>query len=38
MVNYQPIKFSGHNNCGNDDLLILVVEKQNSTCFHLILL
>ena len=32
MVSHYPVKFGGHSHCGGGDIVLLAVEKQDSTC------
>ena len=34
MVSHHPAKFGGYRHCGNGDMMVLVVEGQDSTCPH----
>ena len=34
MVSHHPAKFGGPRRCGSGDLIFLVVEEQDSTCFR----
>ena len=32
MVSNHPAKFGSHKHCGSSDLMLLVIEEQDSTC------
>ena len=32
MVGYHSAKFGGHRHCDNEDIMFLVVEKEDSRC------
>ena len=32
MVSNHPAKFGSHKHCGSRDLMLLVIEEQDSTC------
>ena len=34
MVSHCPAKFSDHGHCGNGDIVVLVVEEEDSRSFH----
>ena len=35
MVNHHPAKFGTHRHCGSGDIILLVVEEQDSACSRL---
>lgn len=35
MLSHYSVKLCGHRHCGGGDMIFLVVEGQDSTCFHL---
>ena len=35
MVSHHPANFGGHRYCGRGDIILLVVDEQDSTCSRL---